>query len=129
MKKLILTINVKINGAHELAGKKNKVVMIPFSGEATGEYFTGKTIGEGVDTQIITENSFSLSARYMLEGADRSGKACRIFIENNGTSMENCKPRIITDSQELSFLETAELSATVEGIEGGVRVSIFAEDL
>lgn len=129
MKKLILTINVKINGAHELSGKKNKVVMIPFSGEATGEYFTGKTIGEGVDTQIITENSFSLSARYMLEGTDRSGKACRIFIENNGTSMENCKPRIITDSQELSFLETAKLSATVEGIEGGVRVSIFAEDL
>lgn len=125
MDELIVTINVTTYEAQVLDGNNTKVVMIPFSAEATGDYFKGKTIANGVDTQIITPNNFSLSARYMLEGIDRSGKKCRLFIENNGTSLDNCVPRIYTDSAELAFLENARLKAGVECVENGVVVRVY----
>lgn len=125
MNEAIITISVTTYEAEALEGKASRVVMIPFSAVASGEYFTGNTVANGVDTQITTGNGFSLSARYMLEGTDRSGRKCRLFIENNGTSLENCKPRIYTDSEELAFLENAELTATVECVEKGVVIKIY----
>ncbi|MCI7349164.1 MAG: hypothetical protein MSH60_00235 [Ruminococcus sp.] len=125
MDELIVTINVTTYEAQVLDGNNTKVVMIPFSAEAVGEYFKGKTVENGVDTQIISADSFSLSARYMLEGVDRSGEKCRLFIENNGTSLYNCVPKIFTDSTELDFLENARLKADVECVENGVIVKIY----
>ncbi|MBQ8613177.1 MAG: hypothetical protein IJ416_03060 [Ruminiclostridium sp.] len=125
MSKLIMTINVTTYEAQVLDGQASRVVMIPFSAIASGEYFAGKTVAKGVDTQITTKNGFYLSARYMLEGTDFSGKKCRLFIENNGTSLENCKPEIHTDSDELAFLENAELTANAECMENGALVKIY----
>lgn len=125
MSEEILTITVTTYEAEMLEGKASRVVMIPFSAVASGGYFTGKTVTNGVDTQVTTKNGFSLSARYMLEGIDKSGRKCRLFIENNGTSLENCKPRIYTDSEELAFLENAELTAKVECVEKGVIIRIY----
>ena len=125
MGELIVTIKVTTYDAQILEGKHAKVVMIPFSCEAEGDYFTGKSLANGVDTQIAKADGFSLSARYMLEGVDRSGKNCRLFIENNGTSLDNCIPKIYTDSEELAFLEEARLNAEVTCVENGVIVKIF----
>ena len=125
MSEVIMTINVRTFEAQSLESDNSKVVMIPFEAEATGEYFCGKTVENGVDTQITTKNGFSLSARYMLEGTDSSGKKCRVFIENNGTSLENCRPEIHTDSEALAFLEEAELSANICCVENGVIVQIL----
>ncbi len=125
MSKVIMTISVKTFKAQSLEGKNSKVVMIPFKAEATGEYFCGKTVENGIDTQKITKKGFSLSARYMLEGTDCSGKKCRVFIENNGTSLENCRPKIYTDSEVLAFLEEAALSANIRCVENGVIVQIL----
>ena len=86
----------------------------------------GKTVANGVDTQITTADGFSLSARYMLEGKDRKGVRCRLFIENNGTSLDNCIPKIHTDSEELAFLENTALKSAVECVENGVVVRIYA---
>ena len=121
----IVTINVTTYETQMLESNNARVVMIPFSGEATGKYFNGKTVADGVDTQITTADSFSLSARYMLEGIDRTGKKCRMFIENNGTSLDNCVPKIHTDSEELAFLENTVLTAKVECVENGVIVKIY----
>lgn len=125
VKKLVLTINVRTHAAEVLKSGSAKVTMIPFEGEAAGEYFSGKTVGQSVDTQIARKDGFSLSARYMLEGTDFNGEKCRVFIENNGTSTDSCKPTVYTDSKALSFLEAAELSAVVECVEGGVIVRIY----
>ena len=122
----IMTISVTTYEAKAIEGKNSRVVMIPFGAKATGEYFRGETLENGVDTQITTREGFSLSARYMLEGTDRSGKRCRVFIENNGTSLDNCKPKIHTDSEELAFLENIELTASVERVENGVVVKIYS---
>ena len=125
MDELIVTINVTTYDAQALEGSHSKVVMIPFCGEAKGDYFTGRTLANGVDTQITTAEGFSLSARYMLEGVDRSGKRCRLFIENEGTALDNCIPKIYTDSEELAFLENAPLKAAVSCVENGVIVKIY----
>lgn len=128
VKKLVLTINVRTHAAEVLKSGSAKVTMIPFEGEAAREYFSGKTVGQSVDTQIARKDGFSLSARYMLEGTDFNGEKCRVFIENNGTSTDSCNPTVYTDSKALSFLEAAELSAVVECVEGGVIVRIYIMD-
>lgn len=126
-KRIILTVNVTTYPAQGVEGSLAGVVMIPFSAEAVGDYFTGRTIFNGTDTQISKDGKFSLSARYLLEGTDCAGARCRLFIENVGASLDRCTPTIITDSRELAFLETAKLSSTVECVENGVIVRIFAE--
>ena len=125
MGELIVTINVTTYDSQMLEGRNSRVVMIPFSCKAEGNYFNGKSVADGVDTQITSADGFSLSARYMLEGTDRCGKSCRLFIENNGTSLDNCIPKIYTDSDELAFLEKAKLTADVECVENGVVVRIY----
>ncbi len=125
MTELIITINVTTYNAQMLERSNSRVVMIPFSAEAEGKYFNGKTVVNGVDTQITSADGFSLSARYMLEGTDRNGNKCRLFIENNGTSLDNCVPKIYSDSEDLAFLENAELTASAECVENGVVVRIY----
>ena len=126
-KRLILTVNVATCPAQGVEGSLAGDVMIPFSAEEIGDYFTGRTVFNGTDTQIAKDGKFSLSARYLLEGTDCAGVQCRLFIENVGTSLDRCTPTVITDSRELAFLETASLSSTVECTENGVIVRIFAE--
>ncbi len=120
----IITINVTTHQAQSVQGTDSGVVMIPFSAEAVGDYFCGKTITDGIDTQYTAKGSLTLSARYMLEGTDSNGKKCRLFIENNGISLDSCKPKIITDSEALSFLENAELYANGEPTDNGVIIRI-----
>ena len=105
------------------------VVMLPFTGCAEGDFFTGEIIGTGVDTQRIEKDRLvSLSARYMLEGRDYTGKECRIFIENNGNSLDNCIPTLVTDSEALAAWQQAELVSKVTPTEKGVTVRIFERD-
>ena len=125
---LLLEIQVNILDSLQVKGGARDIVMIPFTGTAGGPWFTGKIIGSGVDTQKISKDGKAvLSARYMLEGTDKSGQACRIFIENQGSFDTGFKPQIVTDSALLSVWETADLYATVEGAPGGVLVRVFRE--
>ena len=125
-KELLMEIRVAIEEAITVEGKEKKIVMIPFTGEASGPYFTGKVIGKGVDTQTIGKDGRArLSARYMLEGRDCEGNACRVYIENEGTWEDGFRPTIITDSPVLSSWEDTEQRAEVEGIEGGVMIRIY----
>ena len=123
---LLMEIRVECGEAVSVRGQETAVVMVPFTGTTEGPYFQGKTVGTGVDTQRIGEDGAArLSARYMLEGTDAAGNACRIYIENEGNGQEGFIPRIVTDSPLLKGWETAELGATVDGIPGGVLVKIF----
>ncbi|MGN1100620.1 MAG: DUF3237 family protein [Huintestinicola sp.] len=125
----ILEIAVEITDSAFVKGQHNSINMLSFTGEATGDYFHGRIIGTGVDTQRISpDGTMSLSARYMLQGKDHTGEDCRIFIENNGADLSCCKPSIITDSKALADWETAALMAKVVPTEKGVTVSIFKED-
>jgi hypothetical protein len=121
-----MEIRVAIREPVSVSGANRKIVMIPFTGEASGPYFTGSVIGPGVDTQKIgKDDSIILSARYMLEGTDAAGNACRVFVENQGNWTDGFTPAIVTDSPLLAGWETADLYATVDGIPEGVLVRIL----
>ena len=127
--KMLMEIHVTILEAVDVEGALQKVVMIPFTAEAKGPYFTGKVIGPGVDTQRIgPDGKAHLSARYMLEGKDAAGNVCRVFVENQGTWETGFVPTVVTDSPLLAGWETAALQATVEGAPGGVLIRISHAD-
>ena len=111
-KKLILEILVKIDGSEisSLSGPGGGVLMIPFGGTAAGEIFQGQVCPGGVDVQRVNLSGVRhMQARYMLEGTDHTGAACRIYIENNGWSAEGEEgpvfktvPTFLTDSAALA---------------------------
>jgi hypothetical protein len=108
----VLTVHVVIEKTINLQNNDGEsVVMISFTGHATGKYFEGTVLDGGIDTQIIGQfgDRHSLSARYMLQGTDYTGQACEIYIENNGNINHELKgvlfrtsPKIITNSKALS---------------------------
>ena len=123
---LLMEIRVRILEPVSVKGGKTDIVMITFTGEASGPYFTGRTASTGVDTQKIDKTGRAvLSARYMLEGKDAGGNACRVFIENYGSWDTGFTPMIVTDSPLLASWEDAELYATVDGIPEGVKIGIY----
>lgn len=126
--KLLLEIDVKITGYEAVESKRGKIAMIEFDASCECELFKGKSVSKGCDTQTIyNSGNMKLSARYMLEGVDCEGLPCRIFIENNGPSLDLCQPKIVTNSEALSFLEIADLRANVVPTQSGVCVKIYEE--
>lgn len=124
---LVMNIHVILSkSTYSVKGKEMDICMLPFTCTAEGPYFNGSILGEGVDTQKINAaGSMKLSARYMMEGTDFKGNNCRVFIENNGESLEKCIPLLITDSTALQFLSEAELVSNVIPNEQGVDVKIY----
>ena len=112
----------------------DKVVMISFTGNVTGKYFTGDVLPGGIDTQLIEKHGdkHTLSARYMLEGKDHTGENCKIFIENNGYAVKESSnvlfrtyPKIITDSKALNFLNHDLLVGEVIYTELGIKIKFY----
>ena len=128
MSKLVLQIEVDIDQSYNVRGSNGSATMILFHGKSNCENFKGEILPGGVDTQKeIGGNARTLSARYCLEGTDKTGTMCHIFIENNG-NMGKTTPTILTDSAALKFLETAKLSGTIGMRAGGVLISIYQEN-
>ena len=133
MKEPVLKVDVILDDIIEVNGSTGVAAMILFHGKSSCKNFEGTILPGGVDTQKQEVGKERLlSARYVLEGTDYDGQKCRIFIENNGVIEQpgpgvqiRTTPKIYTDSKALSWLETAELSGTVDGKEGGVLISIF----
>ncbi len=131
MKKLLLTVQVDCGEPLSVRGSEKEVVMVPFCGYAYGEDFNGKVMGTGVDTQkySLSGGEKTLSARYILEGKDKTGTQCRIFIENELRNNGCWQPCIVTDSKYLIEWEKIPLAATVDVAGSGVCVKIYAQDL
>jgi len=128
--KEVLTLDVRITDTFRVEGTDSSAQMVMFEASCDCENFKGKTMPGAVDTQrLLPENILSLSARYILEGVDRDGNDCRIFIENNGQAplgaQMKTSPRVITDSKALAFLEKEELAGLVEPSADGVIIHIM----
>ncbi len=131
----VLTVHVKIQNALNLDNEfGDSVVMISFSGSVTGPYFEGDVLSGGIDTQIIgkTGDRHTVSARYMIEGRDFTGKDCKMYIENNGVFNKNQKdvlfrtsPKIITNSKALDFMNSDVLVGEGVSTESGVDIKIY----
>ncbi|HEY9576026.1 MAG TPA: DUF3237 domain-containing protein [Lachnospiraceae bacterium] len=133
MVKEVLTFHVKISGNDEVIGKNGRVNLCHFTGYADCANFKGEILPGGVDRQLeFFGASACLSARYILAGKDIDGQNCRIFVENSAeiTDGENIqtKPKIITDSKKLAFLEEAKLYGSISPSEEGITIHIFMEE-
>ena len=81
----VLKLYIHVNGCEKVESECATVQMISFDGRCDGDYFRGEILPGGVDTQIYYKDQPSkLSARYLVQGIDHTGRGCRIFIENNG---------------------------------------------
>ena len=135
--KLILEIHVKIDGERVSSMKTphGEAMMIPFGGTAEGEIFRGIVCPGGVDTQRVDLAGVrSMSARYMLDGVDCTGAACRIFVENNGwfERMEmpfRTVPTFLTDSAALApYLHRNKFRGEGHPAPDGVCIRFFEVD-
>ena len=123
----IMAIDVILDECLEVEGQGGKACMILFHGTCDCGLFHGRILPGGADTQKEKSGELrTLSARYILEGTDAEGNACRIFIENNGAVQKDgqitTKPLIYTDSKALAWLEQADLTGHVQPAEHGVRI-------
>lgn len=134
--KKVFEINVYLDEFLNVESDKNKVCMILFHGDCDCDFFKGKILNGGVDTQKFLpgetgtpKEKLLLSARYMLEGVDSDGNPAKIFVENNGTCDENgkfkTKPVFVTDSKKLSWLEDADFTGTIRGVEKGIVIEFW----
>ncbi len=99
---------------------------ILFDGTAEGEAFCGRILPGGVDTQVENpDGTGSLSARYILEGTDRAGRKCRMYIDNRAKLREEfTDPHCYSDSPALSRLKDAALRGRMINDEKGLRIII-----
>lgn len=131
----IITIHVQTEEAISLESPfGDSVIMIPFSGTASGPLFEGVIQRGGVDTQVISQDRkrHTLSARYIIKGKDYTGEDCMVYIENNGcfyegntTFLFRTYPRILTSSQALAALEQELLVAEGVAGEDGLKIHIY----
>ena len=132
MKKPIFVIHVQLDECSTIKGTREQVNFLRFHGTSESEYFHGTILSGGVDCQRKTENGpLKLSARYVMEGVDRAGKHCKVFIENNGSETADgmkTVPTIITDSEILSGMTQGALYGEISGTgDGAVEIRIYAE--
>ena len=96
MQQEVLTIQVVITGETRVKGAAGEAGMVTFTGTVDCPNFHGVILPGGVDTQRMVNGHLTLSARYMLEGTDADGNACRVFIENNGATDDPAQPMTTT---------------------------------
>lgn len=81
----IFRLHIHVTEENRFDTETNTINMVLFDGTCEGNYFNGKILNGGVDTQIYEKDGAgTLSARYMLSGMDKEGVPCHLFIENNG---------------------------------------------
>ena len=125
----VLRVYVNVTGCHEVVSDGNTVRMLLFDGTCGGPYFNGTILSGGVDTQKgYADGTGTLSARYMIDGTDCEGNACKLFIENNAEFNAPTVPKILTDSPALKWLESAELEGRLEFPEGKLNIVITTKE-
>lgn len=129
----ILRIQVSLTDRITVDGHAQQAILLPFTGQCTGPYFTGTILPGGADVQRRSpDGRLTLSARYALEGTDCAGKPCRLFIENTALSCPGedtvTHPTIRTDSEALRWLETAELTGRIESGKDHLEIVLSSED-
>jgi len=110
---------IGIGASDEVKSLDRSTTLIHFN--ATGDFdnFVGETVRGSVDTRLRFPGQVeALSARYILEGTDKDGNPCRIYVENNGIDDNGMvtEPTIITDCPDYAWIETAPLHGTVSWV-------------
>ncbi|BCJ94665.1 hypothetical protein acsn021_22340 [Anaerocolumna cellulosilytica] len=124
-RKELLTIRVIITNIETESKGDYRKSMIYFTGYCDTEYFHGTILPGGCDTQdYYLDKLIGIRADYTLQGTDIEGKKCNVHIINQNVNGE-WKPIIETDSKNLAWFNTADLTAVLEHSNEGPVVRIF----
>ena len=132
--KELFRIHIFLKNIFEVQGSKGTARMILFDGNVTSDIFTWVVLPGAVDTQIkIIGDKNKLSARYILDGVDSDRQRCQIFIQNDGIDLENGEsiktiPFILTNSENLKWLENSNVKGEVVGEKDGIIIKIYVDD-
>lgn len=106
------------------------VTMINFGGHCKTEHFDGKVLQGGVDTQRhFRPDSTLLSARYMMEGVDGAGKACKVYVDNQAILPNPdglTRPTYITDSEYLQAFQKDSIFGKMDFTQEGLYIRVYA---
>lgn len=137
MDKLVMRFQVFVDDSlvSEMKSPYGSVTFIPFTGKVESELFTGEILPGGVDVQVETpDNVRNMCAKYMFQGKDMEGNACKLFVENNGYLQPvnrekpylNAVPRFLTDSPILGeYLCRQQFRSEVQGMDWGIEIRIY----
>ena len=128
----IFDIRIDFENYSEMKNSEQIVKIISFGGICDSKYFQGKVMSGGTDVQILKKDGTgTVSARYILEGTDRSGARCKVYVANEGiidiAGQMQTNPKILTDSRELSWLHTEKMQCRFETREEEFHVIIYGE--
>lgn len=122
----ILTIQVKLKPSSIKHEGLYNVMTVPFTGTADSKWFQGVILPGAADVQrrkLWKIDRFC--ADYVLEGTDHAGEKCKIHIINVDEG-QGWRPTVSTDSKALSFLNTSDCKAVLQGHKDQLTVRIFA---
>lgn len=132
---MIFRVYADPNDCSEMSCAYGSVAFIPFTATVDSPLFTGKTLPGACDVQVENPaGSRNMCAKYMFEGTDSAGNACRLFVENNGYLAEvmrsdpffHAYPRFMTDSPVLGeYLSQQRFRSEVQGRDWGVEIRIY----
>lgn len=125
--KQLLKIYIQIISTNEIFMEQCTIRQLLFEGYCDSDYFFGKVMPGGVDTQFIRQDGTgTLSARYMMKGVDMKNTSCSMYIENFAKMGEQwTTPKILTDSENLKWMEQAVLKGKIASEEGKLVIYIF----
>lgn len=122
----ILTIEVSLKRSSLRHEGLDNIMTVPFTGEAKSKWFCGTILPGAADVQRRRLwKTVRFCADYTLEGTDYAGEKCKIHIVNVDEG-HGWKPAVTTDSKALSFLNTADCRAVLQGYRDRLTVRIFA---
>ena len=132
---MVFKVFVEAKDCSDMRSPFGCVSFIPFTATVESTLFTGKTLPGACDVQVENPaGSRNMCAKYMFEGMDSAGNACKLYVENNGYLAEVMRndaffhacPRFITDSPVLGeYLSQQRFRSEVQGRDWGVEIRIY----
>lgn len=113
--KEIFRVAIQDTKLETVNGNTCKVDMQFFSGETEGNFFNGKVYKESsYVTKAYKDGRKEGCGRFILNGKDDTGKACKIFVQGQTKvdaqgKEEFVRPVILTNSKSLAWMETADI--------------------
>ncbi|OUM63560.1 hypothetical protein PIROE2DRAFT_9839 [Piromyces sp. E2] len=124
--KEVFAVNLIETHKYSVDGNTCYVEMIYLEGSCAGEYFNGELIFKDSSTVVkrFKDGRIESTARYYVNGTDYENNAGHIHFEDNLLGYDENQrpvtvPTIITDIQNLAWLQTADIIGVMEKTDEG----------
>ena len=128
--KKLFTVTLNETKNYEVEGSTCAVNMIYIEGSCAGDYFNGDLVFQdsAVVVKTYKDGKVESKSRYFIEGTDKDENAGHLHIEDNLIGKDSkgrdiVSPIIITDIQDLAWLQIAQVIGIVEETDDGKTIT------